>query len=134
MLSLFYSLPHLSQIKPHIIVFMFIDEDVPRVLEAYRVLEGMNKPSFELNNGELVLRSMRKEPPYISMKVLEKSKLFNPFYQRYLESVSDNIVGKIFSDLITCIKNNRQSLTTKLHIQTAAKLTRETNLITKGIL
>jgi hypothetical protein len=31
-------------IRPQVVILAFIDEDVDRVLEAYRVFEGMNKP------------------------------------------------------------------------------------------
>ena len=48
-------------IKPDVVLLAFIDEDVDRVLEAYRGHEGMNKPSFELRDGELVPRT--RTPP-----------------------------------------------------------------------
>ncbi len=97
-------------IKPQIIVLMFIEDDIPRVLEAYRKVEGMNKPSYDLENGELMLRSSRNNSPEVIIKVLEYSKLLNPFYKRYLKFKSDGIVKKIFADLITCVKLNNQRL------------------------
>ena len=42
---------------PDIVVLAFIDEDVERVLEAYRHFEGVNKPSFAIREGHFVPRS-----------------------------------------------------------------------------
>ena len=41
-------------INPDIVILAFIDRDVNRVLEAYRIWEGLNKPCFTIRNGELV--------------------------------------------------------------------------------
>jgi hypothetical protein len=44
-------------IRPDVVLLAYIDEDVDRVLDAYRPNEGMNKPSFRLHDGELVART-----------------------------------------------------------------------------
>lgn len=44
-------------IRPYIVILAFIDDDdVVRVLEAHRIYEGANKPSFDIERGQLVLR------------------------------------------------------------------------------
>lgn len=50
-------------LRPNLVLLAFIDEDVERVLEAYRMAEGMNKPSFDLRSGELVLRTATDAEP-----------------------------------------------------------------------
>ena len=44
-------------IRPDVVMLAFIDEDIERVLAAFRTNEGMNKPSFTVRNGELMLRT-----------------------------------------------------------------------------
>jgi len=41
-------------IRPDVVILTFMDDDVLRVLEAYRWLQRMNKPSFEIRDGALV--------------------------------------------------------------------------------
>jgi hypothetical protein len=42
-----------DKLSPHIVILTFIDDDILRVLEAYRKWEGLNKPSFEVHEGRL---------------------------------------------------------------------------------
>ena len=55
-------LEYRDTLRPRVVVLAFIDDDVPRVLEAYRVQEGMNKPSFRVVDGALVRRSPADRP------------------------------------------------------------------------
>jgi len=41
-------------LRPQVVVLAFIDDDVRRVLEAFRTYERLNKPCFELRDGALV--------------------------------------------------------------------------------
>jgi hypothetical protein len=35
-----------DKLNPHIVMLVFIDDDIMRVLQSYRRWEGFNKPSF----------------------------------------------------------------------------------------
>jgi hypothetical protein len=41
-------------IKPQIVVLLYIDDDVSWSYEAFRIIDGMNKPSFFLSESRLV--------------------------------------------------------------------------------
>jgi hypothetical protein len=43
-------------VRPHVVVLAFIDDDVNRVVEAYRPAENLEKPTFTLTDGGLMLR------------------------------------------------------------------------------
>jgi len=62
-------------IKPHIVILAFIDDDVSRVLEAYRVNEGMTKPSFRVYGGELVMRTA-SDGYSVAMNTMMNSSVF----------------------------------------------------------
>jgi hypothetical protein len=49
-------LKYVAALHPKIVLLAYIDEDVARVLEAYRAEAGMTKPSFSIISGRLVLR------------------------------------------------------------------------------
>jgi hypothetical protein len=44
-------------VHPHVIVLAFIDDDVNRVIEAYRPAENLEKPIFTLTDGEVTLQT-----------------------------------------------------------------------------
>jgi hypothetical protein len=60
-------------IHPHVVILAFIDEDVDRILEAYRVFEGMNKPSFAIKNDELGLRTSDSKGERILNSLMSES-------------------------------------------------------------
>ena len=95
-------------LKPNVVIVLYIDEDILRVYEAYRKGEGMNKPSFELTDDTLSLRTNDK--PNIIEWIFQNSFLLNRFYHRYSEYESKNICEKIFSSLIEKTKLNNQKL------------------------
>lgn len=95
-------------IKPDIIILFYIDNDIPRVSEAYRKIEGMNKPSFEIRNDTLILR--KNDKPNLFETILQNSYLFNRFYKWYIDHESIKIVKRIISDLIISTKNNKEEL------------------------
>jgi hypothetical protein len=63
-------------IAPDIVIIAFIDDDVNRVLEAYRVWEGMNKPSFTIKDGELVPRTSPTPSQLLLNRLMGKSVLW----------------------------------------------------------
>lgn len=97
-------------IMPQTVVLMFIEDDIPRVLESYRRVEGMNKPSFLLDNDKLRLRSLEQDSPGFITHLFENIKILNPFYKRFLIYKNNEIIEKIFSDLITTTNKNNQRL------------------------
>jgi hypothetical protein len=70
-------------IHPQVVILAFIDEDVDRVLEAYRVFEGMNKPSFVIKNGELAIRTSDSKKERVLNSLMSES-VFLSFLIRHL--------------------------------------------------
>ena len=95
-------------IQPHIVIVFYIDIDVFRVFQAYRTGEGLNKPSFEIKDNKLVLRS--KSPPGLGVRLLENSYLLNVFYRRYAKAASMDICKKIFDEFRRQISREDQKL------------------------
>ena len=50
-------------IAADIVILVYTDSDVARVFEAYRLPEGLNKPSFRLQDGKLIPRTGRDTGP-----------------------------------------------------------------------
>ncbi len=96
-------------IKSKIIILFYIDDDIYRTLEAFRITEGMNKPSFRIENNKLVLR--KNEKPSLLELIFQKSYFLNVFYKKYSYSQSKNLTEKIFEQLIyKTLKNNQKLL------------------------
>lgn len=96
-------------IKPKIIILFYVDDDVYRTWEAFRITEGMNKPSFKFEDDKLELRNYEK--PSVIEQILEKSYFLNVFYKRYSHLQSKNLTEKIFNELIEkTLKNNQKLL------------------------
>jgi hypothetical protein len=84
-------------IRPHMVILAFIDVDVSRVLEAYRVWEGLNKPSFTVKNGNLVSRGPISESHRLLNELTSKSVLFSLLMRQiYLMKDARAIVEHIF--------------------------------------
>ncbi len=45
---------YVDLIQPDVVMAVYIDDDVTRVFESYRVVEGLNKPSFNVDDGRLI--------------------------------------------------------------------------------
>ncbi len=83
-------------IKPKIVVLIFIDDDIRRVVESYR--EGMSKPCFVLADNRLKIDSQQK----IGMieKIFQRSYLLNiPYRVAYSYFYSKKITEAIFLEL-----------------------------------
>jgi len=76
-------------IKPKIIILFYIDDDIYRTWEAFRITEGMNKPSFKFEDDKLELRNYEK--PSVIEQILEKSYFLNVFYKKYSHLQSKNL-------------------------------------------
>lgn len=86
-----------KKIKPNVVLLVYIDDDIFRIQEAYRVTEGMNKPSFGLEKDKLVKRIMYDKN--IFSEFCERSFLFNRFYWKYIEYENFKIIERIFIEL-----------------------------------
>lgn len=80
-----------------LIILFFIDDDIRRVVEAYRFTEGMNKPSFEIFNDSLVI----KKNSGISFieKMFQNIRILNPFYKWYWRKYAIKLTKIIFKQL-----------------------------------
>lgn len=84
-------------IEPDIIILAFIDDDVKRVLEAYRIWERMNKPSFAIKNDSLIPRTSASKSQIFFNAFMGKSLLLGLFMEKiYLMIDARPIVKKIF--------------------------------------
>jgi hypothetical protein len=87
-------------IRPHIVILAFIDEDVSRVLQAYRKDEGLNKPSFKLQDGELRLRTALDATHPLLNRMMRHSRLLGLISQEtYLGLEARPIVRAILSKI-----------------------------------
>jgi hypothetical protein len=88
-------------IRPNVVILAFIDVDVRRVLEAYRVWEGLNKPSFAVEKGDLVPRGPISESQILLKKLMSRSIIFSFIMQQiYLMKDARAIVEHIFLRMI----------------------------------
>ena len=90
-------------IKPDIVVLFFIDDDILRSFEAFKRFERTNKPSFEINNGDLKLRNEKRT--WVDA-VIEKSYILNRLFLWYRDLYSKKLTKLIFDKMI---QNNKQT-------------------------
>ena len=96
-------------LKSKLIILFYIDDDIYRTWEAFRLTEGMNKPSFIIKDNNLVLRKYEKTS-FLEL-IFQKSYFLNVFYKKYSHLQSKNLTGKIFEKLIDkTLKNNQKLL------------------------
>lgn len=95
-------------IDPDIVILFYIDDDISRVLESFRKVEGMNKPSFDLIEGKLTPRYSSQRG--ISISLMENSYLLNKFYKKYMDYYSIDLTENLFQRLINNTKSNKQNL------------------------
>lgn len=94
-------------IEPDIIILAFIDDDVKRVLEAYRIWERMNKPSFAIKDDSLIPRTSVSKSQMILNKFMGKSRLLGLLMEKiYLLKDARPVVKKIF---LTVAEETQQS-------------------------
>ncbi|HZX13757.1 MAG TPA: hypothetical protein VFF49_05080 [Thermodesulfobacteriota bacterium] len=87
-------------IDPNIVILAYIDDDVRRVLEAYRRGEGFNKLSFTIENGRLVPRRSMSQSQMLLNAIMEKNVFFS-LLMRYIYLIKDvrSVVSYMFLDI-----------------------------------
>jgi len=86
------------RIKPNIVIFCFIDDDIFRVFESFRKVEMMRKPSFEIKKGKLALR--KEEKIGLWPIILKTSRILNRCHLIYRSYYSKKITEAIFLEMI----------------------------------
>jgi hypothetical protein len=92
---------YVEAVDPDVVVLAYIDQDVLRTFEAFRAIEGMNKPSFTLVDDRLVLRESRERS--LADEIAGRSLIANRFYEnlyRYRASlaIARAIVEELWSE------------------------------------
>jgi lysophospholipase L1-like esterase len=91
---------HRDVIRPKYVLLTFIDDDVSRVLESYRVWERLTKPSFALEKGALVSRGLPTFTERLLNKLCSRSVLFGLVIRElYISREARPIVGEIFREM-----------------------------------
>ncbi|HEX7072169.1 MAG TPA: hypothetical protein VF190_15255 [Rhodothermales bacterium] len=91
-------------LSPDVVVLAFIDDDIDRVLEAFRRWERLNKPSFEVVDGELVPqrvpgRVRRRIEKWIGRSVLLSTVLREYYVMSNARPVVAHMVGEMARDV-----------------------------------
>ncbi len=91
-----------ASINPDLVVFVYIDDDITRVLEAFRDIEKMNKPSFDVVGGKIVRREAAPRSWYqeLCMSFISRSRIANFIYKKYHHYYAKKIVIGMLDDLI----------------------------------
>jgi hypothetical protein len=98
-------------INPNIVILVFIDDDVKRVLEAYRVSERLNKPSFTVEGGKLVARQRVSRLQLALDRLLANSVLLSLVAREiYLATDAKAVVRQIFLDIGREMETNGRAL------------------------
>ena len=86
--------------KPHVVILAFIDDDVNRVLQAYRRDDGLNKPSFKLHDGELRLRTAEDATSRLLNGMMRRSRVLGLIaHETYLTLEARPIVLAMLSQM-----------------------------------
>lgn len=89
-----------ERLDPEQVILVFIDDDVDRVLEAYRPWEGLTKPCLVVRDGRLVERTSSAWWERTANKVLWRSVLFGNLLRHvflYVDAVP--VVRRIFATI-----------------------------------
>jgi hypothetical protein len=86
-------------IKPQIVVLLYIDDDVSRIYEAFRIADGMNKPSFSLSENRLVPRRPGLES-WWKRYLIDKSIIANKLYVISKNIDIKHLANALFAALI----------------------------------
>jgi hypothetical protein len=96
-------------VAPDVVIVVYIDEDILRVFEAFRTVEGMSKPSFALADGRLTLRTHDDSGPLERMA--EVSLVANRLYKYgYRLFESSRIARALFVELARETRARGQTL------------------------
>lgn len=98
-------------LQPQVVMLFFVDDDVPRVLEAYRGWEGKNKPSFRLEDDRLAPRLPRSTFDHYVDSVMQESVLFGQLMREvYLIMDAAPIVRHIVGTIAEEARQRQQHL------------------------
>ena len=86
-----------EQINPDIIVLIYIDDDIPRILESYRFVEGLNKPSYKINSEGFEYRNSTDYN--FTITLLHHSYIMNKFYEKYLDYLAVSFTKKMIKQI-----------------------------------
>jgi hypothetical protein len=103
-------LKYRDTLRPDLVILAFIDDDVARVLEAFRRYEGLSKPSFEVQNGDLIVRASGHPLEVAINRLVGKSIFMSKItYEFYLFGVARSLVETILSKMMrdTQLRNER---------------------------
>ena len=84
-------------INPDIIVLVYIDDDIPRILESYRFIEGLNKPSYKILTDGFEHRVSSEDNFFL--RLFNNSYILNKFYQKYLDFAAVAFTKKILNQI-----------------------------------
>jgi hypothetical protein len=91
---------YVSVLHPDVVILAYIDDDVARVLEAYRREDRMTKPSFTIVGDELARREQSTRPQQRLSVALGKSVLASQIARVvYMSAVARRIVCTIFKKI-----------------------------------
>lgn len=88
---------YFSDLNSNLVILFYIDDDIPRVLEAFRKSAGMNKPYFGYINDSL--KVIKESNVSFTEQIFQNSYFLNPFYIRYNKMEVLNLVQRIFINL-----------------------------------
>jgi len=92
-------------IEPDIVILAFIDDDIDRMLESFRIWEKLNKPSFTIDNGELVPRTPLSQPGLYFNEMVGKSVfLSNIVREFYLVTEAKPVLDYMLHDIDQDVK------------------------------
>jgi hypothetical protein len=94
-------------IKPQIVALLYIDDDVRRIYGAFSGRNGMNRPSFSLQKGQLVPRT--SDPP-CECYVIDHSIIANKLYRLYKDVEIKKLADAMFASLIAQTRERGQQL------------------------
>jgi hypothetical protein len=90
---------YVSVLHPDVVILAYIDDDVARVLEAYRAETAMTKPSFAIVGDELARRESTRGQQRLSV-TLGKSVLASQIARAvYMSAVARRIVCTVFKKI-----------------------------------
>jgi hypothetical protein len=74
-----------DRIDPDTVILVYIDDDLWRVFESFRIPEGLNKPSFKLKNGELISRDGDQSGflEWLARNSMILNRLYNGIYRKW---------------------------------------------------
>ena len=89
-------------IAPHVVILAFIDEDAERVLQSFRAVEGLTKPTLAIKNDSLVVSSSVSDNEVRLARLLQKSILLSWMLREvYLMLEAKEIVERVFQEVAT---------------------------------